>query len=122
MENNFLSQLLEKAAQAGSVEELLTLAEENEILLTAEQAQTYFDKLHSKGELSDDELGNVAGGGCGDNGDNGDGCLIGVDESAKGMARPGAGFCSKCGTAFVKIVSSRGYTTLVCPKCSRILR
>ena len=117
-----IPEIMKKAAQAGSVEELLTLAEENEILLTAEQAHTYFDKLHSKGELSDDELGNVAGGGCGDNGDNGDVCIIGVDESANGKRRrPCAGLCSKCGATLLKINYAGGSSTYVCPRCSGTL-
>ena len=39
------------------------MAKENGIELTAEEAKTYFAKLNSKtGEVSDDELDNVAGG------------------------------------------------------------
>ncbi len=55
--------LLEKAKNAKSAEELVTLAKENGIELTAEEAKTYFAKLNAKaGELADDELGDVAGG------------------------------------------------------------
>ena len=46
------------------------LAKENEVEMTEESAKAYFDLLHPKtGEMSDDELDNVAGGGCrkGDN-------------------------------------------------------
>ena len=58
-------ELVNKARKAKSVEELLALAKENEIELTTEQAKEYFAQLNpTKGELSDDELEDVAGGGC----------------------------------------------------------
>ena len=57
--------LLAKAKEAKTSEELIALAKENGAELTAESAKTYFDLLHPKtGELSDDELDNVSGGGC----------------------------------------------------------
>ena len=58
-------ELVNKARKAESVEELLALAKENGIELTNEQAKEYFAQLNpTKGELSDDELEDVAGGGC----------------------------------------------------------
>ena len=58
-------ELLTKAKAAETAEELLTLAKENGMELTEAEAKTYFDLLHPQtGELSDDELDNVAGGGC----------------------------------------------------------
>ena len=58
-------ELVNKARKAKSVEELLALAKENGIELTNEQAKEYFAQLNpTKGELSDDELEDVAGGGC----------------------------------------------------------
>ncbi len=55
--------MLEKAKNAKSVEELLSLAKENGIELTVEEAKTYFAKLNAKsGELADDELDDVSGG------------------------------------------------------------
>ena len=45
-------------------EELLTLAKENGMELTEEKAAEYFAQLNKSGELSDEELDNVAGGGC----------------------------------------------------------
>ena len=55
--------LLEKAKDAKNAEELVAIAKENGIELTAEEAKSYFAKLNSKtGELNDDELDNVAGG------------------------------------------------------------
>jgi len=64
---NFNEEAIAKAKQAKSVEELLTLAKESGVEMTAEQAQEYYTQLNQKsGELADDELDNVAGGGCGD--------------------------------------------------------
>jgi len=71
--NNFNEEILAKAKKLKSVEELLTLAKENNIPLTREQAQEYYTQLNPKsGELADDELDNVAGGGS----YNGEGYLI----------------------------------------------
>ena len=64
---NFSEELIEKAKQAKSVEELLALAKENGMEMTEEQATAYYAQLSPKsGELSDEELDNVSGGGCGD--------------------------------------------------------
>ena len=57
-------ELLEKAKEAKSAEELLSLAKENGMELTEEEAAAYFAQLNKSGELSDEELDNVAGGGC----------------------------------------------------------
>lgn len=57
-------ELLEQAKAASSAEELIALAKENGAELTQEEAQAYFAQLHKSGELSDEELDNVAGGGC----------------------------------------------------------
>ena len=54
-------ELLSKAKEAKTPEELLTLAKENGTELTEAEAKTYFDLLHPQtGELSDDELDNVS--------------------------------------------------------------
>ncbi len=69
MENKLTPELLEKARTAGSPEELAALARENGYELTEESADEYFARLNKGGELSDDELDNVAGGGCDRNND-----------------------------------------------------
>lgn len=57
--------MLEKAKQAKSTEELLALAKENGMEMTEEEAKAYYVQLHPvSGEIADDELENVAGGGC----------------------------------------------------------
>lgn len=62
-------ELIKKAKDVRSVEDLLALAKEENIALTKEQAKEYFAKLQPPmGELSDDELDAVAGGGCGSSG------------------------------------------------------
>ena len=58
-------ELVAKAKEAKTPEELMALAKENGMELTEESAKAYFEAIHPEaGELSDDELNNVAGGGC----------------------------------------------------------
>lgn len=56
-------ELMGKARQANSVEELLALAKDNDVELTKEQAAAYFEQIKKSGELADEELEAVAGGG-----------------------------------------------------------
>ncbi len=65
MENKFTPELIEKARQMKSIAELIALAEENGITLSEDEVKAYFAQLQKSGELSDDELDSVAGGGCG---------------------------------------------------------
>ncbi|MBQ2945522.1 MAG: hypothetical protein IJD95_03020 [Clostridia bacterium] len=65
---NLTPEMIEKAKAAKSVEELLALAKENEVEIPEEAAKALFEQLNPKsGELDDDDLDNVSGGGCGDN-------------------------------------------------------
>lgn len=64
MRNDFTPELIEKAKQAKSSKELITLAKENGIDISDDEAEEYFERLNNSGELSDEELDNVAGG-CG---------------------------------------------------------
>lgn len=60
-------ELITKAKATKSVEELLELAKASNVELSEEQAKEYFAKLNpTKGEISDDELDDVSGGGCGE--------------------------------------------------------
>ena len=59
---NISKELLEKAKAAKTAEELLEMAKAENIELSAEQAAKAFAELHKMGELSDEELDNVAGG------------------------------------------------------------
>ena len=68
---NISKELLEKAKTAKSAEELLAMAKAEKIELTEEEAAKAFEELNKNGELSDEELDNVAGG-CGDSNKSGD--------------------------------------------------
>ena len=58
-------ELLAKAKETKTPEELMEFAKENNVEMTEESAKAYFDLIHPKtGELSEDELKNVSGGGC----------------------------------------------------------
>ena len=69
---NISKELIEKAKTAKSAEELLAMAKAENINFTAEEAAKAFAELNKTGELSDEELDNVAGGGCGDSNKSGD--------------------------------------------------
>ncbi len=59
------NEFIAKAKQAKSPEELIALAKENGAQITEESAGAYFEQLHKTGEVTEDELSGVAGGGCG---------------------------------------------------------
>ena len=61
---NFNEELMAKARAANSAKELMALAKENEIELSEQEANDYFEQMNKSGELSEDELDSVAGGGC----------------------------------------------------------
>lgn len=62
---NFTPETVEKAKAAGSADELIAIAKQNGIELSEGEAKIYYSQLHPvSGEVSDDELENVAGGGC----------------------------------------------------------
>lgn len=70
MKNLITPKLMELAVRAGSIEELMRLAKENDVELAEADAAVYFEKLQGEkavpnGEISDDELDNVSGGACG---------------------------------------------------------
>ena len=58
------SEMLEKAKTVEPVEELIRLATEKEVEASEEQIRKFYEMNHKSGELSDDELNNVAGGWC----------------------------------------------------------
>lgn len=63
MENKFTNEQIEEARACKCVEELITLAKDNEITFTEAEATNYFAQLNPEnGELSDSELETVAGG------------------------------------------------------------
>ena len=64
----FTPELLEKARKAESAEALKALAKENEYDMSDDEASAYFAQMHKSGELSDEEMENVSGGACHNNG------------------------------------------------------
>ena len=62
---NISKELLEKAKTVKTAKELLEMAKAENIELTEEKAAKTFAEVNKTGELSDEELDNVAGGGCG---------------------------------------------------------
>ncbi len=97
---NLTSEIMEKAKGTKSAEELLTLAKENGMEMTDEQAKAYFAQLHpASGEIADDELENVAGGGC----------------SAVGIATPHENLVN-IGTK-VRLHWTENLSNSYCPRC-----
>ena len=58
----YSKELIEKAKTAKTAEELLAMAKAENSELSAEEAEKSFAELNKTGELSDEELNNVAGG------------------------------------------------------------
>ena len=79
---NVSKELLEKAKTAKKAEELIEMAKAENIELSAEEAAKAFAELNKTGELSDDELDNVAGG-CGDSNKSGDTPLFNSGDRVK---------------------------------------
>ena len=107
---NFNAEMIEKAKTVKSAEELLELAKASNVEMTADEAATYFEQLNSKsGELDDDELDAVAGGGCGGSVRAGDDVRVTSGET-----------CQICGgnTGTVKSVGAFGVGAVVCHNCS----
>ncbi len=73
---NISKELLEKARTANSAEELLAMAKAENLNLTEEEASKAFAEFNKTGELSDEELDNVSGGGCGDSETDGGNCAV----------------------------------------------
>ena len=101
-------EMIAKAKEAKSVEELIALAKENGIELNEEDAKMYFEQLNAKkGELSDDELDAVAGGGC----HAGDGRLVvTIEYSCESWQ------CT-CGNTSTEIASVGRYYFSACTGC-----
>ena len=116
---------LQKAMGAGSAEALLDLAWAEGVALTAAEAEAYFTKLHPPaGELADEELEAVSGGGCGGGGSAApDRLMDGMTVSLGNETR-----CQGCGhqaTFRVWNVGSAGgggyfVGTIECPSCHTI--
>ena len=62
MENENMKELLEKLKAAKSVEELVEIAKANGVEIAPDKAEELFAKLNADGEISDDDVENIAGG------------------------------------------------------------
>lgn len=59
-------ELMDAFRAAGSAEEIVEIARENGVEASVEEAKAAYAALHSAGDaIADEELGDVAGGGCG---------------------------------------------------------
>ena len=106
---SFSPEMIEKAREAKSAEELLKMARENGIELSPMEAKTYFSQLNPKsGELDDDDLDNVAGGlfGCFNFGNS-------IRKGAKVRVLNGQK-CRKCGSDIGYYQSAAGATYVAC--------
>lgn len=66
---NLTPEMIEKARNCGSVEELMALAKENGVEMDLAEARACYSRIHPKaGVLADEELEGVSGGGCGSSG------------------------------------------------------
>ena len=114
---DFTEEMIEQAKAAKSAEELIEIAKASGVEMNSDEAATYFAQLGpTSGELSDDDLDNVAGGGCG-------------DSAPEGMKKIGAFTnanscknreCISCGERSSKPTGD-GYGTHVCGICGTVV-
>ena len=96
---NLTPEMIEKAKAAKSAEELLELAQVNNVEMTADEAATCFAQLNPKsGELDDDDLDAVAGGACSNDGD--------------------SHICPNCNAVLNNAISSQDTMKFKCPSCN----
>ena len=107
---NLTPELVEKAKNAKSAEELLALAKENDVEITEKDAKIYFDQLNSSGALSDEELDAVAGGGWF--------CPSDEEDSSEKEDKPNLYPCPKCGERSVPVANAKRS----CIKCGHRFR
>ena len=99
---NMKPEMIEKAKEAKSAEELLELAKANGVEMTADEAATYFAQLNPKsGELSDDDLDGIAGGANG-------GCNNSEDRQ-----------CPGCGATLKSTVGTDDTMKFECSTCNK---
>lgn len=65
---NFTKEQLEKVKSAKSKEEILSYAKEQGFDISDSEAGKIYEYFNSHGELSEDELNSISGGGCNDGG------------------------------------------------------
>ena len=110
---NFNAEMIEKAKTVKSAEELLELAKASNVEMTADEAATYFAQLNPKsGELDDDDLDAVAGGGCG--GSDNDNPAVGVGDKLQITSGKN---CSSCGSNMGIAARLRKGAYIKCAQC-----
>ena len=110
---NFNTEMIEKAKAAKSTEELLELAKASNVEMTADEAATYFAQLNPKsGELDDDDLDAVAGGGCG--GSDNDNPAVGVGDKLQITSGKN---CSSCGSNMGIAAKHKKGAYIKCAQC-----
>ena len=111
---NLTSEMIEKAKAAKSAEELIALAKDNGVEMTADEAATCFAQLNPKsGELNDDELDAVAGGACADSNDN-DNPAVGVGDTVQITSGKN---CSSCGSNMGIAAKHKKGAYIKCAQC-----
>ena len=110
---NFNAEMIEKAKTVKSAEELIELAKASNVEMTADEAATYFEQLNPKsGELDDDDLDAVAGGGCG--GSDSDNPAVGVGDTVQITSGK---TCSSCGSNIGIAARLRKGAYIKCSQC-----
>ena len=100
--HNISPNLIEKAKTAKSAEELLEIAKESGVEMTADEAATYFAQLTPKsGELDDNDLDGIAGGANG-------GCNNSEDRQ-----------CLNCGATLKSMVGTDDTMKFECSTCNK---
>ena len=114
---NLTSEMIDKAKTAKSAEELLELAKQDGVEMTADEAATYFAQLNPKsGELDDDDLDAVAGGACADSNDN-DNPAVSVGDTVQITSGETCSYCGNNIGIFSK-KHRRGYF-IKCKECKK---
>lgn len=130
---NYTPDMIEKAKTARSAEELVTLAKENGLEMSAGEAEVCFARLHPvMGELDDDDLDNVAGGGCGSGGAsydrtwygfmNGERVHAGAHRCPLDQCQLGIMECGSCEQPDGSVTRNRGFRVLCLVCKSEIMR
>ena len=114
---NLTPEMIEKAKAAKSAEELLELAKASNVEMTADEAATCFAQLNPKsGELDDDDLDAVAGGGCG--GSDNDNPAVGFGDKLQITSGKN---CSSCGSNMGIAARVRKGAYIKCAQCGDVI-
>lgn len=111
-------EILAKIKAAKSPEELIAIADGNGVTISEQDAKAMFAALHSEGELSDEQLEDVAGGGT-----VGDWLKATFKKIGDGIADLFLGAdCPKCGSRNSYQQSDKGVVKTVCGNCQYVIK